>query len=178
MPACTGGILGAGAGSDPAFLCGCPAGVLVMSYTMVRIRTFLALLAVVVAFSVPGAAGAQAAGDDAKRGMADYQAHCLQCHGAKGKGDGRVMDMQHRRLPDLSRLSLRNQGVFPKDRVMEIIDGTGVIVIHGTSGMPVWGTRMREEAAKQCKSSGCNADSIVRERLRALADYIALLQEK
>ena len=136
-------------------------------------RLFMTLAGV---FVLPGVADAQSA--SATRGMADYQAHCLQCHGAKGKGDGRIMDMENRRLPDLSRLSLRNKGVFPADRVMEIVDGTGVIVIHGTSGLPVWGKAMREEAVAQCRASGCNAEVIVRERLRALADYLALLQEK
>ena len=64
------------------------------------------------------------------------------------------------------------------DDTMEIVDGTGVIVIHGTSGMPVWGKAMREEAVAQCRASGCNSEAIVRERLRALADYLAFLQEK
>lgn len=142
------------------------------------LRCLFSVLTGVLAFAFAGVAGAQSADGSALRGMADYQAHCLQCHGAKGKGDGRIMDIQNRRLPDLSRLSQRNKGVFPAGRVMEIIDGTGVIVIHGTKGMPVWGKTMREEAAAQCKASGCSADAIVRERLRALADYLALLQEK
>lgn len=145
---------------------------------MTGLRGLFSTLTGVLAFAFAGVAGAQSADARALRGMADYQAHCMQCHGAKGKGDGRIMDMQNRRVPDLGLLSSRNKGVFPADRVMEIIDGTGVIVIHGTSGMPVWGKVMRREAEVQCRTSGCSSEAVVRERLRALADYIALLQQK
>lgn len=121
---------------------------------------------------------AQAPRGDAARGLADYRAQCAKCHGPGGKGDGRLMDMQNRRIPDLTRLSMRNDGVFPTARVIEIIDGTRVIVIHGTAGMPVWGRTMRAEAAKQCAASGCDPERVVSERLRALAAAIESFQVK
>jgi len=138
----------------------------------------LACIAIACAASLAGTAVAQTPSADAARGLADYRAQCAKCHGPGGKGDGRLMDMQNRRLPDLTRLSMRNDGVFPTARVIEIIDGTRVIVIHGTAGMPVWGRTMRAEAAKQCAASGCNPEAIVSERLRALAAVIESFQVK
>lgn len=141
-------------------------------------RDFLRALIAGAALCLGPVALAQAPRGDAAIGTADYRAHCARCHGPGGKGDGRIMDMQNRRLPDLTRLSMRNNGVFPTARVMEIIDGTRVIVIHGTSGMPAWGKTLREEASRQCASSGCDPETVVGERLRALAAAIESFQAK
>ncbi len=129
-------------------------------------------------FCLAGTASAQTLSADAARGLADYRAQCAKCHGPAGKGDGRLMDMQNRRLPDLTRLSARNNGSFPAARVAEIIDGTKVIVIHGRPGMPVWGKPMRDEAARQCAASGCDPEAVVSARIRALAAAIESFQVK
>jgi hypothetical protein len=49
------------------------------------------------------------------------------------------MAAQLRRLPpDLTMFATRNGGVFPAERVRQVIDGTGVAA-HGDRDMPVWG---------------------------------------
>lgn len=69
-----------------------------------------------------------------------YKFYCSNCHGLDAKGRPATPAM---RVPasDLTTLSLNNGGVFPRDRVREIIvEGTGS---HRSSGMPVWGTIFR-----------------------------------
>ncbi|SDY37453.1 Cytochrome C oxidase, cbb3-type, subunit III [Jannaschia faecimaris] len=53
---------------------------------------------------------------DATRGAALFAQDCAACHGAMGTG---VIG------PDLTTLSSRNGGAFPRDRVMATIDGLG-----------------------------------------------------
>lgn len=72
-------------------------------------------------------------------GAALFRAYCATCHGTAGRGDG-VMAGQLRRMPpDLSTFATRNGGVFPAERLRQVIDGTGVAA-HGSRDMPVWGT--------------------------------------
>jgi hypothetical protein len=43
--------------------------------------------------------------------------------------------------PDLTRLALRNNGNFPRERVVQFIGGGGSTLrgSHGSNEMPVWG---------------------------------------
>jgi hypothetical protein len=77
---------------------------------------------------------------DSIRGPDLYKAYCASCHGLDAKGTGPMARSLKVRPSDLTRISIRNRGVFPKNRVEKIISGeeqpaTG----HGSSEMPVWG---------------------------------------
>lgn len=52
-----------------------------------------------------------------------FFAHCVDCHGSDGKGDGWVAAGLTRKPADLTGLSARNGGVFPLARVLNNIDG-------------------------------------------------------
>jgi mono/diheme cytochrome c family protein len=73
-------------------------------------------------------------------GPAVFQAYCAVCHGKDARGGGPAASALKRRTPDLSRMSQRNGGVFPFERVQKIISGKGPgITAHGSREMPIWG---------------------------------------
>jgi cytochrome c553 len=78
-------------------------------------------------------------------GAALFRTYCANCHGAAGRGDGRMAGQLRRLPPNLSTFAMRNGGVFPAERVRQMIDGTGVAA-HGDRDMPVWGAVFKRAA--------------------------------
>lgn len=75
-----------------------------------------------------------------RNGPALYRLYCASCHGTEGKGDGPIASSLKTPMPDLTRISARNNGKFPLERVVRIIKGDDVgATAHGTRDMPVWG---------------------------------------
>lgn len=109
-------------------------------------------------------------------GKREFDSNCANCHGADGKGGGVYVEYLRRSPPDLSRLSQRNGGVFPITRVYDVIEGAGVG--HGTRDMPIWGQDYRIQAAEYYMDTPYNAESYVRGRILALAEYLNRLQSK
>jgi mono/diheme cytochrome c family protein len=73
-------------------------------------------------------------------GTESYEFYCASCHGRGGTGDGPVAAALRVRPADLTTLSERNGGDFPRERVMAYITGSGRrIEAHGESDMPIWG---------------------------------------
>lgn len=68
-----------------------------------------------------------------------YTVYCANCHGLDGRGKGEVAPTLTAKPTDLTRLAATNNGVFPTERVREVIDGRADIAAHGTREMPVWG---------------------------------------
>jgi mono/diheme cytochrome c family protein len=102
------------------------------------------------------------AGDQIDIGKKEFEASCALCHGLGGKGDGPYEPvLQGPNLPDLTTISKRNGGVFPKERIYETIDGRASVATHGTPReMPVWGNRFEPA------------------RIEALVAYLDRLQAK
>jgi mono/diheme cytochrome c family protein len=100
-----------------------------------------------------------------------YLGYCAACHGGAGGGDGPVASSMNIPIPDLRTLAARNGGVYPRQSVVDVIDGREFRAGHGTYEMPVWGWQFRvaEEAM-----GGDAADA--RQRVDALAEYIGSLQ--
>lgn len=71
-------------------------------------------------------------------GSALYVSYCASCHGMTGKGDGPMATALKTPPPDLTRISARNNGKFPLERVVKAISGNTVRA-HGTRDMPIWG---------------------------------------
>ena len=67
-----------------------------------------------------------------------FRTNCASCHGLRAKGDGAVAPSLKVPPPDLTLLAKRNNGVFPAERVRQIIEGKGPAA-HGERTMPVWG---------------------------------------
>lgn len=113
-------------------------------------------------------------------GKREFDASCAVCHGASGKGDGPMVGMLSGRMPDLTGLAKRNNGVFPFARVHDTIDGTGQMKGHGTREMPIWGPRYSEKAMEHYRDSYGPYDSaaFARGRVIALTEYVFRLQAK
>ena len=90
-----------------------------------------------VGYALSGGAHADEAPD--LSGAELYQVFCASCHGKQAHGDGPVAKSLRPTVPDLTRISVRNGGVFPTRRVRETIDGQELPRTHGTRAMPVWG---------------------------------------
>jgi len=97
-----------------------------------------AAFAVAALFALPGTASAQMTA-----GEIEYQQACASCHGASGKGDGPVAPFMNVGVPDLTQISAGNDGKFPFQELMEMIDGRYAERQPGPHGtaMPVWGDR-------------------------------------
>ena len=125
-------------------------------------------------------ASALAAVTEETLGKTEYQTRCAMCHGVSGKGDGWLVDHLMQRPPSLTQLKKKNGGVFPLAKVTDVIYGKAQVKLHGPREMPVWGEVYREEQemASIARSGQPSADErIVRAKIRALAGYLAQLQE-
>lgn len=113
-------------------------------------------------------------------GKHEYTISCAFCHGDSGKGDGSFIKYYNKRAADLTVLEKNNNGVFPFDRVYQVIDGRQAIGAHGPTDMPVWGETYSLEAQGYYFGFGTSKDleSFVRGRIIALVGYIYTLQEK
>ncbi len=138
-----------------------------------RIATTLAGAALLAAAGVANAAG----GLDF--GRLQYESNCASCHGKLGKGDGPFAGMVDTKAgADITTLSRRNGGVFPFERVYQVIDGRQQVAYHGTSEMPIWGNDYQAQAAADYRDSPFDAEVFVRTRIVALTDYVYRLQAK
>lgn len=91
----------------------------------------LPLIAAIV-FSAPALA------QDAERGARLFADHCAVCHGAGLRGDGPMAELLVTAPPDLTRISQRYGGTFPRAAMAWKIDGRDPIVSHG-GDMPLFG---------------------------------------
>jgi mono/diheme cytochrome c family protein len=81
---------------------------------------------------------------DSLTGRDSFAFYCASCHGPAGKGDGPVAPALQTRPTDLTSLTRRHDGVFPKELVRAVVTGSGrPLVLHGSSEMPVWGPVFR-----------------------------------
>ena len=109
-----------------------------------------------------------ASAQDTDVGKMEYRSSCAACHGIDAKGAGPVSKELKTQPTDLTSLARNNSGVFPYDRVYEIIDGrNSTIGSHGTREMPIWGYRFGPPQAFRFKN-----------RILAVINYLKHMQEK
>ena len=75
---------------------------------------------------------------DVIEGQDTFIQYCSNCHGLSGRGNGPMAAVLTLLPSDLTQLSRKNGGVFPRNRVIARIDGRDPMVAHG-SPMPVFG---------------------------------------
>jgi len=125
----------------------------------------------VVVGSAGLAAAALAPVISSESGSTLYRSYCASCHGTSAKGDGPLAANLRTAPSDLTRLAKRNHGKFDAEKVRRAIDGRDAREIHGGTDMPVWG-----DAFKRAGEGYDEAQ--VKERINALVDHIATLQER
>jgi mono/diheme cytochrome c family protein len=108
-------------------------------------------------------------------GRGDFMNYCAACHGVEAKGDGTVAEFLTITAADLTQMSLRNGGIFPRQRAIEVIDGRAQVSVHGERDMPVWGDWFKFEADSD--GAGTKTEKVVRERITALVDYLESIQQ-
>jgi mono/diheme cytochrome c family protein len=86
---------------------------------------------------------ARPAEPDPLTGSISFDLYCASCHGRSGQGDGPAASSLRTTPADLTLLSRRSGGAFPRERVMATIDGSSGSAIHGGPDMPVWGPTFR-----------------------------------
>ena len=137
-----------------------------------RISTAIAAM-----LALSGISSATLAADKAGVGKLEYQSNCASCHGNDGKG-GAYVDFLKVTPPDLSQLSKKNGGVFPLERVYNVIDGRQEVKAHGPRDMPIWGRDYQIKAGEYYVDIGYDPEAYVRGRILALIDYLNRLQAK
>jgi mono/diheme cytochrome c family protein len=100
-----------------------------------------------------------------------FHRFCASCHGASARGDGPVAPYLNVPVPDLTQLSKRAGGVFPADRVRDIIDGRAVLPAHGTRPMPVWGYELEAQIPPEEPGR-----EIAQTLIDRLVEYLSLIQ--
>ncbi len=135
---------------------------------MRRIPYKSTLLAGFTLVLVTGAAMAQSSAGK------DYLQYCAKCHGAEGRG----AQPEKRAVPgyvsvDLTQISKRNGGEFPRQKVYDEIEGRQRIAAHFHGDMPRWGTRYHLDEKDQSQAA-----QRMRDRISAMVDFIELMQEK
>ena len=110
---------------------------------------------------------------DIAAGKADFVKHCAPCHGENGQGHGPEVDVIPGIKPaDLTRISIRNGGVFPRNEIADTIDGRKLIPSHKRFDMPFWGVNFQEEGKEFSPGSEAKASH----RIEAIVDYIETIQ--
>lgn len=122
-------------------------------------------------------AGAQTKPERVDVGKREYESKCASCHGVSAKGDGVLRPFLTKSPPDLTTAAKNNGGVFPMDRLYQVID-KGTVGAHGTSDMPVWGRTYRMGAAEYYADVDYDESRYVRARVLALLEYLNRLQIK
>jgi hypothetical protein len=74
-----------------------------------------------------------------------FDHYCSSCHGRDAKGRGSATGLLKTPPPDLTTLSKRHQGVFPRPTLEAWISGERPFQgsAHGTREMPIWGPIFR-----------------------------------
>jgi mono/diheme cytochrome c family protein len=107
---------------------------------------------------------------DSIQGPKLYKAYCAVCHGANAKGGGPMAKSLKTAPSDLTRITARNNGMFPIVKVRRIIAGEDLLTGgHGTREMPLWGPIFSQVAWDQ---------DLGRVRIDNLARYLETLQAK
>ena len=113
-------------------------------------------------------------------GQREYEDKCAMCHGSAGGGDGWFSAYLKRPPSSLATLRRNNGGVFPFDRIHQVVDGRKEVQVHGPRDMPVWGDVYRMEPATIWGTpleGVISDDRMVRARILALIEYISRLQQ-
>lgn len=140
-----------------------------LSQSQLRILMGMTLM-VASALTTTGVRSAEESGKKpvavVEAGGRTFMRYCALCHGLEGTGLGPLSDALQKTPPDLTLLAQRNGGVFPVERVKQIIENGGM-ASHGMMAMLAWGKVFNEELGKEGRT----------ELIDSLAAYLEQIQE-
>jgi hypothetical protein len=112
-------------------------------------------------------------------GTRDFRTFCAPCHGATGIGDGPVATEFVKKPVNLTSLSQNSNGVFPTERIKNVVDGRDMPRAHGTSNMPVWGVwfSAAANAAGLLQDDISTTEAVIHARIERLTDYLKTIQK-
>lgn len=117
-------------------------------------------------------------------GQQEFLRNCAVCHGPDGRGDGPFAQFLQEKPKSLTGISARNNGMFPVQKIYDVIAGTEGVQAHGTLNMPIWGDRYLTEAVSNPDpynygpyGSPSHYEEIVRGRILSLILFLANIQE-
>jgi mono/diheme cytochrome c family protein len=96
-----------------------------------------------------------------------FRTHCASCHGENAAGGGPISAQLRNAVPDLTTFSARNGGMFPVERVRQMIEGRGPAA-HGDRSMPVWGDVFRRQ----------NSDADAAMRIDSIVIFLRSIQRR
>jgi mono/diheme cytochrome c family protein len=103
-------------------------------------------------------------------GANNFAQYCVACHGTDAKGTGALAATLKPKPANLTLLSSHNGGTYPREMVLQVIDGAKKMKGHGGGDMPQWGDAFRA-------STGVT-EADAKRRIEALADYLETIQVK
>jgi mono/diheme cytochrome c family protein len=140
---------------------------------------FRAIAMAHVGAALIGGSAAALAAEKVDVGKMQYESACAVCHGPSGRGDGPLKAQLVSRMPDLTALARDNNGVFPFDRVYQVIDGRQEVKTHGPRKMPVWGHAFNMSTSTFFENyPPLDLESNARSRILAVTEYLYRLQSK
>ena len=119
--------------------------------------------------------------DQLRLGEMEYMSNCGSCHGRDAKGGGPIAAILTVKPSDLTIISKKFNGTFPKEHIYKIIDGRDVIKAHGNSLMPIWGHRFTVMEYKAADAiaylpNDVDTQALVFGRIMSLVGYLESLQ--
>ena len=112
--------------------------------------------------------------ESAPQGQQLFNAYCVQCHGVSAQGDGVLAEDLDQPPADLTALALANDGVMPRDHVMQLVHGyPGKFQ---TTTMPEFGPLLRGPTRQIRTQDGMLVETPI--ALIALVDYLETLQQR
>lgn len=119
------------------------------------------ILALPLALQLLRAAPALAEAGD---GRSAFLRYCAACHGEDASGHGPTRAAFRTPPADLTKLSGRNGGAFPRQELFAVIEQRSAIAAHGSRALPVWGEtfwRIAGESRQDRSPSSRTMDAIV-----------------
>lgn len=110
----------------------------------------------------------------AEDGRRLYVENCALCHGRGGEGDGPLAEGLKPGPANLTRISARNGGRFPRAEVLSTLDGYTRLDLPG-AGMPEFGELLRGDLVPLDVGDGRMAPTP--RKLVALTAYLESLQD-
>ncbi len=129
-----------------------------------------------------GAAPAQEEAEEhpgflAAKGRVTFRVYCASCHGPKAVGDGNLAQYLTVEPSDLTQLSKNNDGEFPLELLVRIIDGRQKVRGHGTQDMPVWGDVFQSPLSEEMALPGESGEDRATRKIKELVFFLETIQK-